>query len=81
MASLNVASFGTKFELLCQFARKQGTAHATAEAAGVSSYDFGRRTRELVQAGWITPTGKQVDGQPVFKITDDGRALCRSLKK
>lgn len=80
MATLTVAAGSTKFALLSQWAKRQGTSHVTALQSGVEKSDYSRRTRELINAGLVEYTGKSLGSAKVIRITPEGRAVCRTLK-
>lgn len=79
--SIGIAPDSTKFYLLCEFVKKQHTASQAAFAAGVNTSDYTRRVRELSSVGYIEPTGRLVNGRKVFRVTPEGRAVCRRLKR
>ena len=76
-----VLSKGTvKHALLSELARKQKTAVEAANDAGLLFSDYGRRFRELVEAGLCEKTDRFRDGRALFRITEAGRE-ARSLAK
>lgn len=79
--TVGIAAGSTKFLLLCQFVKKQHTSASAAFEARLLDGDFARRTRELAASGYIERTGKIRNGRPVFRVTPEGRAVCRRFKR
>ena len=79
--SIEISPNSTKFALLCEFVKKQHTASQAAYAAGVNTNDYTRRVRELVSIGYLEPTGRLINGRKVFRVTPEGRTVCRRLKR
>ncbi len=80
----NMMRWGTqRHQLLLAFSGRSGglTADRAGELAGVGEYNQRRRCSELIAGGLLEDSGAVSDGQRILRITSQGEAALRAVKR